>query len=491
MDDLLSNLSILPLSDTSGTHLNYYMFWGSYNRAHQAAGGITNFYAAEAALCPSGQRHQPKYSQYAALHEAMKEVAPILLAAPTSLWRSYKVKVLDSHGNWIEGQKQRAFAYIQEGGAKSKHVLFVENDEDASVFVDVSPYLGELELHQHVFTMSPVSAIVVVDGIVKFDSAAIDPRFMAFQRDILHTSTLFDWSSWPESVGASKEDTRTRIGRQPIEQTRLNIGSGVSSQYSWYETTLNVTLDLHDTMLWMDAQRSSGLLVFVDGQFVGDVEDHSHLYEGDWSMFVTIPSLSSGTHLLSILSESFGHSNLIGRFGNSGTGPKSKGITGDVWLALGEVNVSLVDGRDWRSFPGLHGEGSLQEAPRRIHKNKSDVRYQASPTWYSALFSTPTYDPSKQGLFLEILRGRGHVWLNGKDLGRFWNITRSKTVTPTQNYYFLPPDFLRNDAQLNVIVIFDIFGSTQSKTSRLVMSSIISSEIRSFQDEVSFPQACI
>ncbi|KAG7346831.1 beta-galactosidase [Nitzschia inconspicua] len=484
-----------------GTHLNYYMFWGSYNRAQQPAGGITNFYASEAALCSSGQRHEPKFSHYAALHRIMKSIAPTLLAAPSALWMSKKVNVLDINGKWTEGLKQRAFEYFVQksticGSENMKHVFFFENDANEKVVVDVNLNKGP-DTTPRKLTMAPLSALILVDGILEFDSASIDPKSMSFKREFVDASTLLDWSSWPEPVGTSRVDEMTWTDKSPIEQTRLNVGSGISSQYSWYETTFNVSRDLQHVELWFDSQRSNGLLVFVDGRLVGDTEDHSHLYEGDWSMAVNISCLSNGTHKLSVLSESFGYSNLIGRFGNSGTGPKTKGITGDVVLALGkgERNASLVDGRDWLSFPGLHGETLLQKSfhnPRdQILRQSENDSTQTFPTWYSSLFGTPTYDPSNESLFIEISQGRGHLWLNGIDLGRFWNTTRGATATLSQSYYFLPPDFLRSDGQLNEIVIFDVFGSAHAKTTRLVLSTIVSSDTPNFKDEVSYPFACV
>lgn len=491
-------LHFLTLSFQSrGTHLNYYMFFGSYNRGRQAAGGISNFYATDAALCPSGQRHQPKFSHYAALHEVIKGIAPTLLAAPSSLGKSKDVKVLNKSGNWTKGTKQRVFEYdgneiLSLDHSKMKHVLFIENDADEEVVVDVSSAQSPQKL-----TMAPTSALIIVDGILEFDSAAIDPQFMAFKRIFVSDLALLDWSSWPEPVSCFKTDDQTWRGKAPVEQTRLNVGLEVPSQYAWYETTLTTSEALHDVKLWIESQRSNGLLVFLDGLFVGEAEDHSHLYEGNRPMSIGISGLTIGNHTLSILSESFGYSNLIGRFGNSGTGPKIKGITGDVLLSIGSEaqNASLVDGREWLSFPGLHGETMFQQSLalprsrklRRVAKSSS----RPSPMWYSSLFDTPTYDPSIQGLFLDISKGRGHLWLNGKDLGRFWNITRGETDTLTQQFYFLPFDYLRSDGHLNEITIFDAFGSDHAEMTKLVLSSVVPSEVPNFKDEVSYPLACI
>jgi hypothetical protein len=473
------------------------MFFGSYNRAHQAAGGITNFYASEAALCSSGERHQPKFSHYAALHAVMRDIAPTLLAAPTALWRSMKVKTMNKNGNWTEGKKQRAFEYDAStvdgiDHRNMKHIMFVENDANEQVVIQlITPSKWSLSTRE--FSMAPTSSLVLIDGMMAFDSARIDPQTMSFKRETIESSRLLDWSCWSEPIGASRADEMVWRSRSPIEMTRLNVGSAVFSQYAWYETTVNTSERLDDVQLSIESQRSNGLLIFLDGDFVGDVEDHSHVYEGDWMMVVNISSLSSGNHTLSILSESFGYSNLIGRFGNSRTGPKTKGITGDVLLSVGRgrTNFSLVDGREWFSFAGLHGETSLDKVRDRGQRQLGRSDVPAIPAWYSALFDTPTYNPSNERLFLEIVSGRGHLWLNGRDLGRFWNITRGETLVLTQPYYFLPPDYLRYDGTLNELVIFDVFGSEHADKTRLVLSSIISSENPNFKDEVSYPSACI
>jgi len=58
-----------------GAHLNYYMWWGGYNRGRAAAAGIANLYALDASLCPSGQRHYPKFAHLRELHTALATVA--------------------------------------------------------------------------------------------------------------------------------------------------------------------------------------------------------------------------------------------------------------------------------------------------------------------------------------------------------------------------------------------------------------------------------
>jgi hypothetical protein len=352
------------------------------------------------------------------------------------------------------------------------------------------------------FSLSPYSAILVDNGIMEFDSAGINPQFMSFNRVFDHSSSaprLLHWSTWPEPIGAALNDPNAWIDKAPVEQTRLIIGSSVLSQYAWYDTFLEIEEPSKTIQFFVETQRSNGILIYVDGEYVGSAEDHSHLYEGNITMKIPAGYLPRGNHTISILSENFGYSNLVGRFRNSGVGAKSKGITGDVLLSLNcmmgkQENVSLVDGRHWLSYPGLHWEKQKQKYSRMMvadTKQGSTLKSTVSSMWYSMLFDSSMYDPTIEGLFLEMTTGRGHIWLNGNDLGRYWNITQGNTSSLSQKYYFLPADFLRIDGTLNEIIIFDAFGSDHPVSTTLVFSSIVSSETPDFDDKVNYPLACI
>ncbi len=468
------------------------MFFGAYNRGRQAAGGITNWYASDAALCPSGQRHEPKFSHYQSMHRIIANVASTLVEADTALGKEKAVEVFTKDKRWVIGDKQRMFEYSVEkekGQSESQQVIFVENDEEYEVLIRI-PFENETSAEYEQFTLPAWSSIVVVDMVLKFNSAIVDPKAMSYERKF-DESSLLGWSYWPELIGAKSSDSMTQSDHRPIEQTKLNIGSGVWSDYAWYETSIQIETAVTKANLFVESQRSNGLMVFIDNLFVGSTEDYSHLFEGNFTMSINIGELSSGEHKLSILSESLGYSNLVGRFGNSGNGPKFKGITGQVFLFHERTNqnISLVDGREWRSFPGLHGGKSLKQ--NNLVLLASD---ESRPLWASALFPSPTFDPASESVFLQITTGRGHFWLNGKDMGRYWNITRGETSRLSQEYYLLPIDYLRADSVLNEIVIFDTASTSMpeiEKHVKLVVSSVVPSKHPNFKDEVSYPLACI
>jgi hypothetical protein len=469
-----------------GTHLNYYMFWGGYNRGRSSAAGIMNAYASDACICPSGQRRQPKYGHMLALHEAITQIAPILLRSDTALFKDETVQIRSEDGVWVEGPDQRMFRYQNiDTDLGMTEVIFVENDANVSQIVKVPTGDSEEAI---IVAMEAYSAVLVVDNVVSFDSATVQPRSQSFRRKIVNDAvTLLDRTSWKEPVGAADSDPRTQFSIRPQEQTALMLNSKLLSDYAWYETDFVLDTDLDNLTLFVDTQKATAILAFVDDKFVGWADDHKHA-EGNVTLNMTLGHLSRGPHKLSLLSESLGYFNLIGRWGAS-TKAKPKGLTGDVVMFSPNLgrNVSLVDGRTWRSLAGLHGERLVHDK-KYLAENLNLGRYPCS--WTSIYFDTPRYDPTIQGLLLDISTGRGHFWLNGRDLGRYWNITRGGTDELSQRYYFLPNDYLYKSGRLNELVFFDAFGGDLSEAS-LVLSWIEATDEPNFMDEVDYPLACI
>lgn len=448
-------------------------------------------YASDVPLCPSGQRREPKFGHFEALHEVMADIAPTLLAAETALGKDKPLRYLDDDGQWKQGTDQRAFQYkVEDDDDDSyKHVIFLENDADKAVIVEL--LLEDEETNGKIFSMNPGSSILLVDGMLVFDSSSIDPKIMSVERRYASQDSLpllLDWVSWNEPIGAHSGDAATWTRSTPVEQTELNADSGVSSDYAWYETTFSLDDAVDQSKLFIETQMANAFVVFIDDECVGAV-DHHLKKEGPITLALDTGSIEPGRHKLSLLSESLGYLNLIGRWGGS-TMAKWKGITGDVKLLLGSTNISLVDGRNWHSYPGLHGEASSRSGMRRDNVKNLETGSLNSPTWSSTLFDTPRYDPTFEAFFVKITSGRGHLWLNGRDLGRYWNITRGETSAYSQEYYFFPDDYLHTDGRLNELIIFNAFGETRGSV-ELELSWIASSETTNFQDEVDYEDACI
>jgi hypothetical protein len=535
-----------------GSHLNHYMWHGGYNRGRSAGNGITNMYASDVSLCSSGERHEPKYSHFQDMHRALANVANVLLDSPSALFHSHIVEYWNNEtGTWQAGSEQRLFVYPPPAGTAGASmtrdakdvVIFLENDSSNDVLVrlptwgkeySISSSSSNNDLQIQSIRMAPESVMLLVNGKILFDSATINPEHMKFRRRMNATiANPLSWSTWSEPIGAPVNDSQTIQASRPKEQTALNIeGKAADSDYAWYETDFVLNASSTRGSLYIDSRRAMAFVVYVDGLFAGAVHNIDTNRFGN----VTIPidmdlALSAGNHTLSLLSESLGYHNTA----PGSQQAKTKGITGDVLLVtyngpgdVGHIDgtnettvkttvQSLVDGREWRSFPGLHGSSKMLQSSKVVTK-KARAQAQSErflgngepedpmpmfspPTWSSVLFRTPDYDPTTAALFLQITRGRGHLWLNGNDLGRYWNITRGDTDKYSQQFYFLPYDFLDNDDGLNEILLFDALGgnvddvgstmSDRNSSRRLVLSWIEASKTPTLIDLVDFPSACL
>ncbi|GKY95077.1 beta-galactosidase-1-like protein [Mayamaea pseudoterrestris] len=459
-----------------GSHLNYYMFYGGQNFGRMAAAGITTNYASDAVLCSSGQRHEPKFTHFQDLHRTLASVAHVMVNAESALLKNESLSVLLPGNVWDDGTDQQMFVY--SGAGPRSEVIIAENNSNESVIVRIpSAVIGNV-----VLKMDPFSALLLIDGDIAFDTASIAPKRLTYARNFSDAVDILSCSGQVEPVEAGILSERTLTSSIPLEQTYLMVNSSLSSDYAWYGTTLSLAQDVPFATLSIETSQANAMVIYIDGRFVGASDTHNHK-EGNATLDIYIGNLEVGNLSLAILSESLGYGNLLGRWG-AGTRAKTKGIIGNVWLSSpsNSFNISLVDGRSWQSHAGLHGEHSEIKSP--------GTSSGSGGVWSTARFKTPLYDMSSIGLFWEISLGRGHFSLNGKDLGRYWNITQGNTDEASQRYYFLPPDLLARSGGVNTLNWFDAFNNS-CQGFELRLSWIFQRKDAGFMDEVAFPMACI
>ena len=101
----------------------------------------------------------------------------------------------------------------------------------------------------------------------------------------------------------------------------------------------------------------------------------------------------------------------------------------------------------------------------------SDIsRYIQIPlTWFKAIFAVAPYT-TQYSLLLKLTGfSRGHYYVNGVDLGRYWLIEyEGKAV---QEYYFIPPDMV-NYGGPNLLVIGEELGASDPTKASLVLSTM-------------------
>ena len=353
-----------------GSHLNYYMWAGASNFANFAAAGITQAYSVNAALCSNLQKHQPKYDHLQRFHKALVEIAPFLLERHFETTQNHNVYRFYEHKN----DTDFVFAII-------------ENNNDEIIY-----------LSSECSVKTTGVAIVRSDCSVLFDSEKVSQESQAYRRRDSHKVARFsDWAFYPLNLSSSPSTITALL---PVEQSELLLFSDEKyQQYATYATKIeNLKPGRH--FLRVVTSKANGLILFVNGIFADATDDHQHA-EGNVTLTLNFETQKTNNSLV-LVSENFGIHNLIGRWGASRS-RKRIGIVGPVTL---DDSLALLH---WRSTPGLQ---------------RSSMK---TTTGRPCIFSEASFDllrplqKSQGGAFVldALSLGRGHLYINGHDLGRF------------------------------------------------------------------------
>jgi beta-galactosidase len=171
-------------------------------------------------------------------------------------------------------------------------------------------------------------------------------------------------------------------------------------------------------------------LVYLNGQKIATLDRRLNQNS------VNLPDHSKGsTNTLDLLVDTFGHVNYGGYLHDR------KGITEKVELVSGNQATELAGPGSWSTFNLPLDSADL---PRlKFKPGKTD-----QPAFYRA-----TFDLAHVGdTFLDFRTwGKGVAWINGHNLGRFWNIGPQQTL-------YCPAPWLRMGS--NDLVVFELNGAT-------------------------------
>lgn len=219
--------------------------------------------------------------------------------------------------------------------------------------------------------------------------------------EIKFTATASVWDNLPAAITSAQPKPMEMLGQKGgfiLYRTNL-IGHKKGK--------LRIT-ELHDYAT-----------VFVDGKYVGKLD------RAKAENIIELPASASANPQLDILVEGMGHINfaeyMIDR----------KGITERVSLN----GMTLMD---WRIFTLPFDEGYLQ-----------NLKFSSVGAERPGIFFKGEFDLANTGdTYLDVSQWeKGVVWVNGHNLGRYWNIGPQKQL-------YCPASFLKNGK--NEIVIFDL-----------------------------------
>ncbi len=229
----------------------------------------------------------------------------------------------------------------------------------------------------------------------------------------------------PEAA-ADFDDAGWTRSPQPLPMAHFGHGLG----WAWYRARFEVKDGGPQIICFSGAEDRAH--AFVDGQYLGVRGWGSNK---GWHL---MPSLAPGRHAVALLVENLGMFNSGAEFDIPLGEPK--GLYGPVTL-----NGAELPG--WRMRTGLAADEGIDLWP---HPGPGDWQPLADaelrgPLWLAAEFAMPENADGAVRLELGLHAGKGSAWLNGHNLGRYWDLGPQRSL-------WLPLDWLR---PRNELVLFE------------------------------------
>jgi hypothetical protein len=433
-----------------GAYHSYYMWHGGNNYGRTAGSGITTMYADDVCLHSDGTPNEPKYTQLSRLQHLIADHAEILLSQDST-----RTAIPYWNGTqWRNSTQQFVYSY-----PPSIHFIINQNYNPVNV----------LFRNQNI-SMADKSVQIYDDNMILLWDSANYSDIHSDNTEIFPVVVgPLQWKTWSESIS---KNLPVVTSLAPLEQLNLTNDETI---YLWYRRNVTLKQASANTIVNVQTRIANALLFFLDGQFLGEFDNHDHAEGGNDILLALDLShfKPNQQYLFEILSISLGLSNGVGpnRF-------EQKGIVGNVWLD-GEL---LVDNQTninfWEHQKGLLGEYLqiyTEEGSTKVDWNPEWTKgINKVVTWFQARFDLDHLvreDTNANPILLDAQGlNRGHAFINGNDLGLYWLIqgicqakpcccqhAQINCLKPTQRYYHIPSDWLKPTN--NLITIFDDLGA--------------------------------
>jgi hypothetical protein len=456
-------LSVVQWFAYGGAYHAYYMWHGGNNYGRTAASGITTMYADDVCLHADGTPNEPKYTHLGRLQRLLADHAQDLINQEpnrTALpWWDGK--------EWVIGTQQYVYAYPPS-------LFFVGSDANIPV---------STLFHNQNITL-PSGSIRIYD-----DNVNLLWDYTNYSDINSDNTELFpvvigplEWQTWSEP---NVSNLPVITSPNPIEQLQITNDETI---YLWYRRNITLPETESHTIVKVETRKANALLFFLDGQFLGETDNHDHSQGGITATIALDLSnfKPNQQYLFEILSISLGIDN-----GIWAGGFEYKGIVGNVWI---EDQLLVNDTTNpWQHQKGLVGEYFqiyTEQGSSKVDWSSQWTKGIDKPiTWFQARFDLDHLvkeDTNANPVLLDA-QGltRGHAFINGNDLGLYWLIqgichdttpcccqqAQINCMKPTQRYYHIPSDWLMPTN--NLITIFDDLGAHSPGSVGLVQRVII------------------
>ncbi|RZC90168.1 hypothetical protein C5167_044796 [Papaver somniferum] len=452
--------SVARFFQRGGTFQNYYMYHGGTNFGRSAGGPyISTTYDYDAPLDEFGNLNQPKWGHLKELHQVLKSMQKTLTYGD----------ITDTDFNNSVSVTKYSF-----NGTSS---CFFSNANETS---DAEVTFEGTKLVVPAWSVSVLSDCRNDD----YNTAKINTQTSVMVKkadnEVEDAQSGLNWVWRPENT----KDT-TVLGKGTFSANRLleqKTASNDVSDYLWYMTSV----DMNEQDLMSDKDEillrvnTSGhvLHAFVNGEHVGSQWAAYGTYK---FMFEQKIRLNHGKNQISLLSATVGLQNYGPKFDSVDTG-----LAGVQLIAKNndELIIKDLSAKEWIYKVGLHGEDAnlhSVESPSASKWLTKEIPSNKLLTWYKTTFKAPS---GTDAVVVDLKgMGKGHAWVNGKSIGRFWpsflaandgceeicdyrgsysdKKCASKCGEPSQRWYHVPRSFLRADS--NTLILFEEVGGNPSK----------------------------
>lgn len=447
-----------------GSLQNYYMYHGGTHFGRTSGGPfITTSYDYDAPIDEYGLPRLPKWSHLKELHKS------IMLCEKALLYGETTVLPL--------GPLQDANVFKD---SKGNCAAFLANMNDVN---DTSIVFQNKSYHLPAWSVSILpdcKNVAFNTAKVRTQTAIVD--MVPETLEMLHQNDDLKgvkWETFVEKAGVWSE-APDFIENGFVDH--LNTTKD-STDYLWYITSLYVD----ETEGFLKSGSEPILMVESKGHAVHTFINQKLQVSASGSgsqisyKFEAPISLKAGKNEIAFLSMTVGLSNAGPFYEWVGAGLTSVKISG---LKNGTIDLSS---NSWAYKIGLEGEHNkiyMEDGEKNVKWLQNSEPPKNQPlTWYKAVINAPK---GNEPVGIDMMyMGKGQVWINGKEIGRYWPVASSKNDKctpvcdyrgkffpdkcltgcgePTQRWYHVPRSWFKPSG--NTLVVFEEKGGDPTKIS--------------------------
>ncbi|GMI88071.1 beta-galactosidase 13 [Hibiscus trionum] len=403
----------------NGSMINYYMYYGGTNFGRTSSSFTSTRYYDEAPIDEFGLLREPKWGHLKDVHKAIN------LCKRALLWGTPTVEKLSPELQaivWQQPGTQVCAAFLSNNNTHQSQTI---NFKGQQYFLPPRSISILPDCRTVVFNTNQITGQHNVRNYVRSETA----------------NKNFKWEMYREvpPTGGKIES------EEPLEHW---VTTKDTTDYLWYIAKLNLgerdlPMKKGAIPVLRVASQGHGLHAFVNGEFVGT--EHGSKVEKNF-VYQKPAAFKEGTNHIALLSYVVGLPDSGAYMEHRYAGPRSVTILG---MNTGTLDISE---NGWSLQVGLVGEEKkifTEEGSKSVNWTKVD---QGGPiTWYKGYFDAP--EGNEPVLITMTGMGKGFVWINGNNIGRYWMSYLSALKLPTQSEYHIPRAFLK--PKNNLIVIFE------------------------------------